>query len=242
MTRTLEPQTPRRGLQHAVAAAVVGLTLATANTAQAQRALGLPFVGRNQFSVSVTELSRDGVSTEKAAVFGVSYGRRFNGDDAPVQLSMIVRAAARALDATDDGILDAGLTLAASHSVRAIDGLSITGAAGLGAVVWGEKGQNPGEVDRGRILSSIPLSAGLAYDVRAGRATIAPFVSLTGAYSRNRAYVNDEEITRATDWRLGHTAGVSVRFREAVVSLSRISRQSGMPDNGRVALSAGMSW
>jgi hypothetical protein len=216
--------------------------LASANIAQAQRALGLPFVGKNQFSVSVTERSRDGVSTEKEAVFGVSYGRQINSDDAPVQLSVMVRAAARALDASESGIFDGGLTLAATHAVAAIDGLSVTGGAGISALAWGKGGQDSDEQDLGRILHSVPLSLGLAYDLRVGSATFAPFVAATGAYSRSRDYVNDEPINKTTSWRVGHSAGVSVRFREAVLSLSNVYREGGMPNRNRVAFSAGMSW
>ena len=242
MTRALQTQTLRRNLQHTVAATLAGLTLAVANTAHAQRALGLPFVGRNQFSVSVTERSRDGISTEKEAVFGVSYGRRFNGDDAPVQLSAMVRGAARALDATEGGIFDGGVAVAATHSIRAIDGLSVTGAAGLSTMVWGKVGPNSEDVDRGRIVNSVPLSIGMAYDMRIGSATFAPFVATTHAYSRGRDYVNDEPINSTSKWRLGHSSGVSVRFRETVLSLSNVYRESGMPNRNRVAFSAGMSW
>lgn len=242
MTRTLETQTPRRGLQHAIAAAVVGLTFASADIAQAQRALGLPFVGRNQFSVSVTERSRDGVTTEKEAVFGIAIGRQFNSNDAPVQLSVVARAAARALDATEGGIFDGGLTLAATHSVRAIDGLSVTGAAGISAMIWGKVGPNSDQEDQGRILHSVPLSVGMAYDVRVGSATIAPFIAATSAYFRGRDYVNDEPINKTSSWQIGHSAGVSVRFRETVISVSNVNREGGMPTRNRVAFTAGMSW
>jgi hypothetical protein len=240
MTRALQTQSFRRSLQHAIAAALAGLTLAS--TADAQRALGYPFVGRNQFSVSVTERSRDGVSTEQEAVFGVMYGRQFNSDNAPVQLSLIVRGAARALDATEAGIFDGGVTLAATHSVRAIEGLSVTGAAGITAMVWGDIGPQDEDADQGRIVNSVPLSLGMAYDVRVGSATFAPFITTTHAYSRGRDYVNDEAINKTSSWRLGHSAGVSVRFRETVLSLSNVYRESGMPNRNRVAFSAGMSW
>ena len=242
MTRALQTQTSRRSLQHAIAAALAGLTLVTANTAHAQRALGYPFVRRNQFSVSVTEQSRDGISTEREAVFGVMYGRQFNSENAPVQLSLIVRGAARALDATDAGIFDGGVTVAASHSVRAIEGLSVTGAAGVAAMVWGDVGPQDEDADHGRIVNSVPLSLGMAYDVRVSSATFAPFITTTHAYSRGRDYVNDEAINKTSTWRLGYSAGVSVRFRETVLSLSNIYRESGMPNRNRVAFSAGMSW
>ena len=242
MSRTQPTQTHRRNVLNALATAVVGLILATSNTAQAQRALGLPYVGRNQFSISVTEQSRDGISTEKEAVFGVAYGRQFNSDDAPIQLSMIARAAARALDGSETGIFDGGLTIAATHNVRAIDGLSVSGAAGITAMVWGKDGDEWAALDRGRIVNSVPLSVGMSYDVRVGGATFAPFVTTTHAYSRGRDYVDDEPINKTSSWKLGHSAGVSVRFRETVLSLSNIYRESGMPNRNRVAFSAGMSW
>ena len=242
MSRTLQTQTPRRNVLNALATVVVGLTLATSNTAQAQRALGLPYVGRNQFSILVTEQSRDGISTDKEAVFGVSFGRQINSNDAPVQLSVIARAAARALDTRESGIFDGGLTIAASHDVRAIEGLSVTGAAGVTAMVWGDIGPQDDDADRGRIVNSVPLSVGMSYDVRVGGATFAPFVSTTHAYSRGRDYVDDEPTNRTSSWKLGHSAGVSVRFRETVLSLSNIYRESGMPNRNRVAFSAGMSW
>ena len=242
MSRTLQIQTPSRSIQNALITAMVGLTLATANTAHAQRALGLPYVGRNQFSVSVTERSRDGVSTEKEAVFGVSFGRQVNSNDAPVQLSVIARAAARALEGDERGIFDAEFTVAVSHNVRAIDGLSVSGAAGVAATVWGKDERDWAEMERGRIVNSVPLSIGMSYDVRVGGATFAPFVTTTHAYSRGRDYVNDEPINKTSGLLLGHSAGVSVRFRETVVSLSNIYREAGMPNRNRLAFSAGMSW
>jgi hypothetical protein len=246
MTRTLETQTPRRGrqipLQHAVATAAVALTLIAARDAHSQQALGVPFVGKNHLSFSVTELSRDGVGSEKAAVFGGVYGRRFNSDAAPVQISLIVRAAARALDGTEDGIAQAGLTLAATRRIRTLDGLSITGAAGLNAVVWGQDGPSPAEPDHGRVIARIPLTTGLAYDMKVGRARIAPFVSLNGAYWRERDYINSARVAEGTGWRLGHTTGVSVRFRETVLSVSGVNREGGTPTRHRVAFMAGMSW
>jgi hypothetical protein len=241
MTSKLQTQTLRRNLQIAIATLAGLTTLATANTAHAQQDFGLAFVGRNQFSVSVTERSRDGVSTEQEAVFGVSYGRRLNGDG-PVQLSVVARAAARALDASEAGIFDGGLTVAATHNVRAIDGLSISGAAGVTAMVWGNVGPQSDEEDTGRIVNSVPLSLGMSYDVRVGSATFAPFIAATHAYSRGRDYVNNDPINKTSSWRLGHSAGVSVRFRETVLSLSKVSRESGMPNRDRWALSAGMSW
>jgi len=109
-------------------------------------------------------------------------------------------------------------------------------------VVWGKVGPDPDEQDRGRILNSIPLSVGMAYDVRIGAATFSPFVSTTTAYSREREYLNDKATSTTSDWRTGQTAGVSVRFRETVFSLSSVNRVGGLRNRNRVAFSAGMSW
>jgi len=245
MTRTTQNRNPGRGrkaqLHQAVAAAVVGLALAAAPAAHAQQAIGVPFLGKNHLSFSVTEHSRDGIDTQRAAVFGGVYGRRLNADDAAVNFTLVARTAVRALDGTKDGIVDAGLTLAATHAVRALDGLSITGAVAAGAVVWGQDGVNAAQ-DRGRVVATLPISAGLAYDLQMGRATIAPFITLTGAYSEEREYLNDTRIAGADGWRMGNAVGVSLRFRETVLSVSEVNRERGMPNRSRIVFSAGMSW
>ena len=242
MTRVLDTQTPRRRVRDLFAAAVAGLTLVAADTAQAQRALGLPYVGRNQYSVSVTERSRDGISTKKEAVFGIAYGRQINSNDAPVQFSVVARAAARALGASNAGILDGGVTVAATHDIRAIGGLSMTGAAGVTATMWGNDSQESAGDERGRVVNNLPLSLGMSYDLRVGSATFAPFVTATHAWSRGRDYVNDDPINKSSSWRFGHSAGVSVRFSEMVLSISNIYREGGMPNRNRAQITAGMSW
>jgi hypothetical protein len=231
----------KAGLPNVVAIAIVGLSLATPQLAQAQTALGVPFTGRNHLSLSVTELSHDGTSAERDAVFGGVYGRRLGSDAALLQYSVIARTAFRANSGIDDGIVDAGLTVAATHSVRAIDGLSITGAAGVGAMVWAQ-GSNAGELERGRVIASAPFSAGLSYDVRLGRATISPFIAVTGAYSKERDYLDGDRIGEDSGWRVGNSVGVSLRFWEAVLSVREISRERGLPSRNRVAFSAGISW
>lgn len=241
-TQYLASGSDRTGhLRTAIAAAIVGLSLATTQAAQAQSVLGVPFVGRNHLSISVTELSHDGISVERDAVFGGVYGRRLNADAAMVEVSVIARAAARANSGADDGIVDAGLTVAATHRVGAINGLSITGAAGLGAMVWGQDA--PGAAsDRGRVIASAPLTAGVSYDIRLGRATLAPFFAVTSAYSRERDYLDGDRIGGDSGWRVGNSVGVSLRFQEAVLSVREINRERGLPTRSRVAFSAGMSW
>jgi hypothetical protein len=221
--------------QSAVAVALAALTFTSARTVQAQQAVGVPFAGKNHLSFYVTELSRDGIGKQRAAVFGGLYGRTLN-QNAPLQLSMIVRAAARALEGAEDGIVDAEVTLAATHAVKALGALSLTGAASLGAVAWGQ------ESNTGRVIVKAPLTAGAAYDIRLGRATIAPFVSVIGAYSRERDYLDGERTGADSGWHIGNSAGVSLRFKETVLSVRGISRERGMPNPNRIAFTAGMSW
>jgi hypothetical protein len=246
MSRTLEHQAQgmSRGAarSYTIAAVVALLALALAPDGQAQSALGVPFVGRNHLSFTVTELSRDGIGAERVAVFGGAYGRQLNSSSAPVQVSVIVRAAARALNGTEDGILDAGITVAATHRLRAVTGLSITGAVGAGAMLWGKAAADGGEPDVGRVIASSPLSAGLSYDLRVGRATIAPFAAVTGAYSSRREYVNGDRAAIDDSWRMGNTVGVALRMSETVLTVREISREAGLPNRNRVAFTAGFSW
>jgi hypothetical protein len=243
MTRTMQGRTTgsRRSTfaRRTTLAAVVGLTLATAQTAAAQQAIGVPFIGRNHLSVSATELSRDGIGQERTSVFGMVYGRRLGGADGRVQYSAIVRTAFRALDQDEDGIVDAGLTLAATRNV--VGGLSITGSAGVSAIVWGQQAES-GEAERGRVVARTPITAGAAYDFRLGEVTIAPFFSLSGGYSSERDYVNDQRVNLHTGWRFSNSSGVSVRLSEMVLTLTEIARERGLPNNRRMLFTAGMSW
>jgi hypothetical protein len=219
-------------------AAVMGLILVSAQTAQAQQAIGVPFVGRNHLSASLTELSRDGIGEDRASVFGAVYGRRLGGDGR-VQYGAIVRAAVRALEQEDDGIVDAGITLSATRHVVA--GLSVTGAAGVSAIVWGQQGET-NEIDRGRVVARTPLTVGAAYDIRLGALTVAPFFSFTGGYSSERKYVNDERVALYTGWRFSNASGVSIKLNEMVVTFTEIARERGMPNQRRALMTAGMSW
>jgi hypothetical protein len=154
MSRIMQSRNPEGSrsarVRNAVTATIFGMTLAT--TAQAQAAIGVPFVGRNHLSVSVTDLSRDGIGQDTKKVFGGVYGRRLGGDGGRVQYTAIVRTALRAVE-SNEGIVDAGVSLAATHRVMA--GLSITGAAGVSAVVWGQD-VNGTQPDRGRVIGRMP--------------------------------------------------------------------------------------
>ena len=99
-----------------------------------------------------------------------------------------------------------------------------------------------GEQDRGRAIIRTPLSAGMAYDIRVGSATIAPFVSMIGAYSNERDYVGGDRIATDSGWRLGRAAGMSLRFKEVVLAVSGVNRERGLPNDNRLAFSAGVSW
>jgi hypothetical protein len=241
MSRTMQSRNTgnrRKALVHMAAiAAVIGM--AAPSTSEAQQAIGVPFAGRNHLSFSVTELSRDGIGQDRTAVFGGMYGRRLNGDDAPVQYSVVLRSAMRALDLSNSGIVDAGITVAATR--RIAGGLSATGAAGASAIVWG-KDHDGGNVEHGRIVARVPLSAGLAYDVRLGAVTIAPFFTLTGAYSRELEYVDGARVDRYTGWRYANASGLSVRFRDVVLTLTEINRERDMPKSDRMLFTAGISW
>lgn len=220
------------------AAALLGLTIAAGN-AQAQQALGVPLAGKNNLSLSVTELSRDGIGEEKTAVYGGIYGRRLSEDNSRLQFSVIVRTAVRALEkVSDEGIVDAGMMLAATYRLNA---LSITGATGGSAVVWGQKA-SPNGPDRGRIVAREAITGGAAYDIKLGSAVVSPFVSYTGAWSSERDYLNDVEVSKRNGWRYNNSAGVSLRFRETVLTLSEINRERGMPNRNRVMFTAGMTW
>lgn len=242
MNRIMQIRNPGRSRKATVvntaAAALLGLTM-TAISVQAQQALGVPLAGKNNLSFSVTELSRDGISEKTAAVYGGIYARRLNAENSPVQFSVIVRTAVRALEkVSSEGIVDAGALLAATYRVNAF---SITGASGGTAVVWGKEA-NDDELDRGRLVARAPIIAGVAYDLRVGAATIAPFVSYTAAYSKERNYQDDEWVSTHKGWRYSNSSGVSVRFRGTALTVSEINRERGMPNRHRYLFTAGMTW
>jgi hypothetical protein len=83
---------------------------------------------------------------------------------------------------------------------------------------------------------------GAAYDLHLGGATVAPFVMAQGVYSRESDYVDDERVALDSGWRIGNSTGVSIRFKEMVLSLAEVNRERGMPNGHRVVFSVGMSW
>jgi hypothetical protein len=221
---------------------LTALTGGAAAGASAQQAIGVPFTGKNHLSFYTTELSRDGVGSERAAIFGGAYGRAFGDPEGPLQISVIVRAGARAFEDLDDGILDAALTLAATRSMPGLEDLSASAAAGVGAMVWGQGPDGAGAPDSGRSSKRVPLSTGAAYDIRLGGATVAPFAMVTAAYTRDGDYLDDERIALDSGWRVGNTTGVSVRFKEMVLSVADVRRERGLPHGHRIVFGAGMSW
>jgi hypothetical protein len=220
---------------------LVVLTVA-AGRAHAQEAIGVPFIGNNHLAFYTTELSRDGVGKPKASIFGAIYGHRFGDQEEGWTFSLVARAGARALENSTDGILDTNVAVAASRRVPGVDRLSVTASTGVGAMAWGQGPTNPGAPQNGHLSLRVPTSAGLAYDLHMGRATVAPFAALTTSYSSERDYVNDVRTARDGGWRVGTQAGVSVRFRETVMSLSEVTREHGLPTSSRVVFTAGMSW
>lgn len=227
----------------AVATGLLALATMNAGQAQAQQAIGVPFIGKHHLSMTVTEMSRDGVGQERTSLFGGMYGNRLNGEQAAVKVHLLVRAAARALgDFEQSGIADAGVTLAATHAIPALGRLSVTGAAGVAAMVWSDNASAADGQDQNRIIAKVPLSAGLAYDLKVGRATISPFASVNGGYSTARNYLDETRVSESNTWRVGHTSGVSLRLNEIVMSISEIAREPGMPHSSRVAFAAGISW
>ncbi|HEX6314548.1 MAG TPA: hypothetical protein VFZ73_06795, partial [Gemmatimonadaceae bacterium] len=145
----------------------------------------------------------------------------------------------RALNQQEDGIVDAGVTLAATRQMAG--GLSVTGAAGVTAIVWGMQGDE-GEPDQGRVVARTPITLGAAYDLRLGAVTIAPFLNFTGGYSSEREYVNDERVQLYTGWRFSNASGVSVKLSEMVLTFTEIARERGLPNKHRMLFTAGMSW
>ncbi|MGE0160309.1 MAG: hypothetical protein AB7T31_12935 [Gemmatimonadales bacterium] len=231
--------TPACNARFAAAALLVGLSLSTAPLS-AQEAIGVPFIGKHHLSFYMTELSRDGVTDERTSVFGAVYGHRYGNRAESGEIALIVRAGARALNGGGDGILDSGIGLAATKVVPGVERLSATGSVGLGAMIWG---QDPiGAPDTGRLSIRVPMSAGLAYDLHWGAATVAPFLAATSSYSSERDYVDDARVAQAGGWRVGTAVGVSVRFRETVLSVSGLSREHGLTGSSRYVFSAGMSW
>ena len=89
---------------------------------------------------------------------------------------------------------------------------------------------------------NLPLSVGLAYDIRLGAVTLAPYFTLTGAYSSEREYVDGVRVDKWSGWRYANASGLSVKFQEVVLTLTEINRERGMPRGDRMLFTAGLSW
>ena len=96
--------TKRFGLGSLVGVSLaIGMTV-MATEAGAQEAIGVPFIGENHLAFYTTQMSRDGVGQEKAAVFGAVYGHRFGDRHDAGEVSVLVRAGARAFDECRDRV------------------------------------------------------------------------------------------------------------------------------------------
>jgi hypothetical protein len=221
---------------------LLAMGLLTAGDALSQETIGVPYIGRNHLSLYTTDLSRDGIGQERVAVFGAVYGHRFGDRQGPLELSVVARAGARSFKNANDGILDSGLTLAATRAVPQLGHLNVTGSAGIGAMLWGQGAAAENAPDTGRLSLRVPLSAGVSYDLRIGGATVVPFAAVVPTYSSERDYIDDERIAEDSGLRVGRSLGMALRFKETVVSLSGIHGERGMPGSSRYVLSAGMSW
>lgn len=203
---------------------------------QAQQPLGVPFIGNNHLAFYSTERSKDGVGSSVTATFGGLYARQFGGESRLVRPSLMVRANARPL-ADTAGVLDFAATLAMTHQVAAIDGLSVSAAAGAGTLIWGDEATNDG-----RIGVTVPLTLGVGYDLHIGGATLAPFVAPAIVRYSLRTYENDARVATERGWDTQFTSGASLRFKEVVLSTSRIRGEKGSPNSSRWTFAAGMSF
>ncbi|GMV03825.1 MAG: hypothetical protein AMXMBFR53_01070 [Gemmatimonadota bacterium] len=220
-------------------AAVASLALAGAGSdASAQSSLGMPFIGNNHLSFYSTALSTDGVASATSALYGGRYGRRFGSEGAATRFSVAIQGAARSLSDGNEGVADVSVTAALTRSMVEVDPkLSVSVAAGMGALAWGFDHQ-----DTGIAHLSTPISAGLAYDIRIGSATFSPFVSPSVARYDNRTYVDDVRTSRDEGWDARVVWGASLSLKEVVLTTSGIRGEPGLPHRSRWAFAAGISF
>lgn len=215
--------------------AVVASLLVT-SPASAQAALGTPFIGANSLSLYSGQITRSG-GPDITHTFGVVYGRRFRGGERRTHATLVLRASARPFDDVEAGVLDAGASLALSHRVEAVPGLSLAGSAGLGVMAWGDD-----LAKTGRHHLSIPATAGASYAIRLGSATLAPFASASLARYNIGTWLDDVRQTTATGWDGYYTLGASLALRELILSSSRVVGEHGMPTRSRWLFTAGVSF
>ncbi len=227
---------PRRSPQllRALIPSLCGLLLA--GSAQAQSALGTPFIGRNTVSYHSGELTRNG-GPEMIRVPGIVYGRRF-GDLARADgLVMVIRASGRPLSGETSGILDLSASIGTERAVPQVPGLMAAVSLGAGMMAWGDDSARTGRLDL-----SFPVSTGLSYAVRVKGATVSPFATAAVARYDRRTAVDDIRQSTARGWDGRYTAGVAVRLKELVLTSTRIYSEIGMPQRSRWAFSVGVSY
>jgi hypothetical protein len=225
------------------AAALVGafvgaLAVGGAAPLAAQAPLGVPYIGDNHVSFYSTELTTDGVGTGTSALYGGRYGHQFGHAGDATRFSLLGQVAARDRQDPRGGILDASVTAAWTRHWEGVDDrLSTTAAVGMNALLWGLD-----EPDTGLARLSLPLTLGVAYDLRVGRATLTPFVAQGIARFNTRSYVNGVRASTREGWDGRFTAGVSLRLRALVLTTSRIRGEQGLPNPSRWAFAVGVSF
>lgn len=232
-------KTQREILGRLGAVLLASLALAGAgNGVTAQASLGMPFIGNNHLSFYSTELSSDGVADATRTLLGGRYARRFGSDASATRFSMAVQAAARSLDNANQGIADLSLTAAVTRRMKEIDdNLQITVAATGAVLAWGFDHE-----DTGIAHMSVPFTAGVAYDIHIGGATLSPYVAPSIAMYDNRTYVNDERTAQTTGWDGVLSWGASLSLREVVLTTGGIHGEPGLPNQSRWTFSAGISF
>jgi hypothetical protein len=215
---------------------VLAIAILTASRIEAQAALGTPFVGPNNLSYQMAELSRTG-GADLTRVYGLSYGRRFGSANNPTQYSMLLSGSARPFDDVDAGVADFSARIAASHAIAAFPGLSVAAAAGAEMMAWGDDAASTG-----RMMVTIPVTAGVSYDVRIAGAILSPFATASIARQELRTYLDDVRQSRDAERDARYSSGVSLRVNHVVLTSTRIIGETGMPNRSRWSFSAGISY
>jgi hypothetical protein len=215
---------------------VFAIAILTATRIEAQAALGTPFIGPNVLSYQMAELSRSG-GADLTRVYGLSYGRRFGGADNPTQYSMVLSGSARPFDDVEAGVADFAGRIAASHEVAAVPGLQVAASAGAEVMAWGDDVANTG-----RMLLTIPVTAGVSYDVSIAGATLSPFATASIARHDLRTYLDDVKQSSDAGWDARYSSGVSLRISHVVLTSTRIIGETAMPNKSRWSFSAGISY
>jgi len=238
MSRNASKQLPRlRRVANSTALILTAtFSVMAFETANAQAALGTPFIGRTLLSFHSAQNTRSG-GPETTTTFGVVYGHRFGQQEAPSNVNLMVRASARPLEGVDSGVLDFSATIGMSRTFEDVPHLSVAASTGVGMMAWSDDAAKTG-----RAHLSIPANAGLAYALRIRSATFAPFAMGSLARYDLRTSLNDERVSRETGWDTYVTTGASLRLREVVLTSSRISGEHGMPYSSRWTFAAGISF